>query len=281
LLQTCSALTLCVALLPFPVDAGADHGAGVKVYALDCGRIQVADMDIFADDGSYAGMNKELVDPCYLVRDPNGDLLWDAGIGDQFEGPQGAVLAPGIVAHVPIKLETQLERLGSSFRSIRYIAFSHEHIDHIGNANALIGSTWLLNRAEHRWTIEKTGVNGEPPPLLSGALTANVLWLDGDLDVFGDGAVKIIQAPGHTPGHQVLMVKPDGISPLMITGDLWHSRSNYDHDRVPKFNDDRSQTLASMKKVRYIAAASGARIIIQHAPEDFPTGDAATTTPLQ
>src|ERR1700722_16508739 len=76
---------------------GAAHAApeaSVKVYALDCGRIDVSIMDMFADDGSYAGVRKELIDPCYLIRDPKGDLLWDAGIGDQFYGPKGVTLVP-------------------------------------------------------------------------------------------------------------------------------------------------------------------------------------------
>jgi glyoxylase-like metal-dependent hydrolase (beta-lactamase superfamily II) len=262
---------------------GAVHAApetSVKVYTLDCGRIDVSNMDLFADDGSYAGVRKELIDPCYLIRDPKGDLLWDAGIGDQFHGPNGVTLMPGIVAHVPVKLEVQLQQLGVNFQSIRYLAFSHEHIDHIGNANALGAATWLLNRREHDWTIAQTGPDGAPPPpLLAKAQTAHVQWIDGNFDVFGDGAATIIQAPGHTPGHQVLLVQPTGMQPLLIAGDLWHSRANYDHNRVPRINYSRSETLASMKKVRDIAAARGAKIIIQHAQEDFHSGDATVAVP--
>jgi glyoxylase-like metal-dependent hydrolase (beta-lactamase superfamily II) len=263
---------------------GAAHAApetSVKVYALDCGRIDVSIMDMFADDGSYAGVRKELIDPCYLIRDPKGDLLWDAGIGDQFYGPKGVTLVPGIVAHISVKLEEQLQQLGVNFQSIHYLAFSHEHIDHVGNANALATATWLLNRQEHEWTIAQTGHDGVLPPLLAKAQTAHIQWIDGDFDVFGDGAATIIQAPGHTPGHQVLLVRPAGMQPLLIAGDLWHSQANYDHDRVPRINYSRAETLTSMKKVRDIAAATGAKIIIQHAPEDFHPGDATGTEPLR
>ncbi len=46
----------------------------VAVYPLDCGRIDVADMDAFADDGSYKGVSKQLFVTCYLIRHPKGDL---------------------------------------------------------------------------------------------------------------------------------------------------------------------------------------------------------------
>lgn len=81
---TLLALLLCVAV------GHAKQGATkVKLYTLDCGRIEINDMDAFADDGSYAGVSKTLVVACYLIRHPKGDLLWDAGVGDQFSGRRG------------------------------------------------------------------------------------------------------------------------------------------------------------------------------------------------
>ncbi len=267
-------LLVLAALAATPTQAATPN---VRLYTLDCGRIDVADMDAFADDGSYSGQRRQLVVPCYLIRHSGGDLLWDAGIGDQFFGPDGVTLLPGFVAHVPVKLENQLTLLGVSFRSIRYLAFSHEHVDHIGNANAFQSATWLLNRKEHAWTVDHDGSNGAPPPLLSSAGKAHTHMIDGDFDVFGDGSVKIIQAPGHTPGHQVLLVRPKGSQPILLAGDLWHSRSNFEHDRVPRFNYSRSETHESFKKIRDIAKALNARIVISHAVEDFQPISTADT----
>ena len=242
----------------------------VTVFPLDCGRIDVNDMDMFADDGSYRKVSAQLVVSCYLIRHPQGDLLWDTGIGDQFAGPKGVTLIPGnIVAHVPVTLQSQLARLGTSLARVHYLAFSHEHIDHIGNANAVTGATWLLNPREHAWTIKQDGKDGLPPPLLAGAGRAKIRPVTGDLDVFGDGTVRILQTPGHTPGHQSLLVTPSSGQPLILTGDVWHSYANFHHDRVPSFNTSRSDTLASMRKLRALAKATGARIVIGHAPEDF------------
>lgn len=251
------------------VSATAQPRSTVKVFPLDCGRIDITDMDAFADDGSYKGVAKQLAVSCYLIRHPGGDLLWDAGIGDQFVGSRGVTLLPGYVAHVPVTLASQLRHLGTGLDRIGYLAFSHEHIDHMGNANALTRAIWLLNPREHEWTVAHGGKNGHPPPLLARAERAKILPITEDYDVFGDGSIRIIQAPGHTPGHQVLFVRPTGKQPLILAGDLWHSRANYDHDRVPRINTSREETVASMAKVRRLAAQEGARILISHAPEDF------------
>lgn len=85
------AITIATAL-----PAAAQPRSTVSVVPLDCGRIDIADMDAFADDGSYKGVSKQMVVSCYLIRHPRGDLLWDAGIGDQFAGPQRRHAAAGL-----------------------------------------------------------------------------------------------------------------------------------------------------------------------------------------
>ena len=101
---------------------------------------------------------------------------------------------------------------------------------------------------------------------------------DGDYDVFGDGSVVIVQAPGHTPGHTILRVNLQNAGTVLLTGDMWHLAESRERRTVPRFNTDRAQTLASMEKVEQIATETGARVIRQHVPEDFtslPTFPAA------
>lgn len=255
--------------LQVPPSTAADAQSTPRVYPLDCGRIDVADMDMFADDGSYKGVSGKLVVSCYLIRHPKGDLLWDTGIGDQFAGPTGVTLIPGNVAYMPVTLRSQLALLGTSPEQVQYLAFSHEHVDHIGNANAMTGAIWLLNPKEHEWTVREEGRDGAPPALLAQSAKVKIQPVTGDYDVFGDGTVRILQTPGHTPGHQSLFVESAGERPLILTGDVWHSYANFEHNRVPGFNTSRSQTLASMHKLRDLAQSTGARIVIGHAPEDF------------
>jgi N-acyl homoserine lactone hydrolase len=103
-----------------------------------------------------------------------------------------------------------------------------------------------------------------------GALEpANTVLITGDHDVLGDGSVQIIQAPGHTPGHTVLLVRLADAGPILLSGDLWHLAESRAHRRVPPFNTDRAQTLASMDKVEAIVRSTGARVVIQHEADDI------------
>ena len=88
--------------------------------------------------------------------------------------------------------------------------------------------------------------------------------LDGDHDVFGDGTVVIKSAPGHTPGHQVLFVDLAETGPLVLSGDLYHFPENRTLKRVPTFNFDEAQTLASMDAVEDFLFESGGTLWIEH-----------------
>ncbi len=93
--------------------------------------------------------------------------------------------------------------------------------------------------------------------------------IDGDYDVFGDGSVRILKAPGHTPGHQVLMLKLKKSGTVLLSGDLNHVRENRRHRRVPPFNTDRADSLASIDRIEAILKNTKGRLVIQHDERDF------------
>ena len=88
--------------------------------------------------------------------------------------------------------------------------------------------------------------------------------LEGEHDVFGDGTVRIIPAPGHTPGHQMLLVNLAEEGLVMLSGDLYHFRESRADRRVPSLNVDAAQTLASMERIEQLLTETGAQLWIQH-----------------
>src|SRR5687767_3527392 len=82
----------------------------VKLYALDCGTLEFGDVDLFADDGSMKGVARTFVDPCYLVRHPQGDLLWDTGVPEKIAEMPDGLKPEGFPVHVKVqkKLSAQL-----------------------------------------------------------------------------------------------------------------------------------------------------------------------------
>ncbi len=146
---------------------------------------------------------------------------------------------------------------------------SHGHWDHSGNAGLFAASTWIVNADERACMFDDEN-RASPSMDDYGALeTSDTRLISDDHDVFGDGSVVIIRAPGHTPGHTVLLVHLPEAGPILLSADLWHLAESRRHRRVPPFNTDRGQTLASMDRVEAIVAATGARVIIQHERADF------------
>ena len=261
------ALLLCV---PF-VSSAAEPVSQARLYTLDCGHGKAKDASLFSDTGDYDGKPMEFVVPCFLIRHPKGTLIWDTGLNDEIaKSPTGADVMGGNM-HLDVKttLAAQLTQLGLTAADVTYVAFSHLHFDHTGNANLFAGSTWLVNKAElAAATADPPGL-GVDPTTISAYKTAKIEPLTGDHDVFGDGSVRILSAPGHTPGHQVLLITLHKSGAVVLSGDLYHTRENFRKHNVPLLNTDRADTLASFDRVDKIVKNRKARFVIQHAPEDF------------
>jgi glyoxylase-like metal-dependent hydrolase (beta-lactamase superfamily II) len=252
----------------------ARQAPAIQLYAMDCGHAAFSDIGVFADDHSLDGQSRDLIVPCYLIRHPSGDLIWDTGLPEAIADMDGGFAPPGFPARftVPRKLSAQLAELNLTPGDIEFVSFSHMHSDHTGNGNLFAHSTWIVDLdertrmfdAEHRADPQDFNNYNQ----LENAQTRTIEG-DGDYDVFGDGSVVIIQAPGHTPGHTILRVNLAHAGPVLLTGDLWHLRESRERRLVPSFNTDRAQTLASMDKVERLAAETHARVVRQHVPEDF------------
>ena len=104
---------------------------------------------------------------------------------------------------------------------ITYLAISHSHWDHVGNANDYAGSTWLARKAEYD-VMFGPDANATARKGYDALAKARIQYIDGDYDVFGDGKVVLMSTPGHTPGHQSLYVKLARTGGVVVSGDLYH-----------------------------------------------------------
>jgi glyoxylase-like metal-dependent hydrolase (beta-lactamase superfamily II) len=257
-------------LLLFLLVAPALATAQVRLYTLDCGHATFKDMGGFSDTGEFDGKAGSLAAPCFLIRHDNAYLLWDLGLGDRFAANgQGSDAAPGVHITVPITLRAQLQALRLTPSDITYVAFSHLHWDHTGNANEFPDSTWIMNRTELAAATALPPPNGVLPETFTVYKSAKTESIDADYDVFGDGSVMILRAPGHTAGHQVLKIKLRKSGTVILSGDLYHLRLNRIFKRVPVSNASRADTLASMDRIETIIKNTHGRLIVQHDPLDF------------
>jgi N-acyl homoserine lactone hydrolase len=264
---------LMVAGLIAACTAGGDEAQGdVRLYVFDCGHLRLESVQPFGIANDETDV-RQLAVPCYMVEHPRGRLLWDAGLPSATAQADGwQELGDGEHVRLDRTLAEQLDEMDLDMAAFDYVAFSHMHFDHVGAANELEGGTLLIQQAEHDAAFaDEVAVIGFDPQLYAGLRDLDMQIIDGDHDVFGDGRVRIIAAPGHTPGHQVLFVELADHGPLVLSGDLYHFRISREEQRVPVFNVDAAQTLESMQRVEALVAETGADFWIQHETAQFET----------
>lgn len=250
---------LAVAALQLAVRPQAAAAAGVeRLYILNCGEGPAGDISRWSP-GINEGQSMDFVDSCYLVRHGKDWLLWDTGVSEAVAAmPQG--LAPAdprmVTWHVPRTLTAQLQEIGLSPADVTAVAVSHTHPDHIGNVELFPKAMLYVQKAEYEWP----GPNNTPRFKPEHPVTK----VEGDLDVFGDGSVTIISTPGHTPGHQSLMVRLPRSGVVVLSGDAVHFQSNWDNRRVPAINVDKDATRASMQRIADIMSREHAQLWINH-----------------
>jgi N-acyl homoserine lactone hydrolase len=242
---------------------------GVRLYTLDCGRAELKDMSMFSDTGEYSGKSGVIAVSCFVIQHPKGTLVWDTGMGDSLAEKKDGVDNGGIHMTVSVTLVDQLKALGLAPSDVTYVAFSHFHFDHTGNANLFTNSNWILNQSELNWALSNPTPGGVVPATFSNYKTAKTNMINGDFDVFGDGTVRILRTPGHTPGHQCLQLQLKKAGTVILSGDLYHLRDNLLYHRVPDFNFSRADTLASMERIDKIIKNTGGRLVVQHDLADF------------
>ena len=214
---------------------------------------------------------RDLIVPCYVIEHEEGRLLWDGGLAsstadvDDWQGE-------GMLTRLDKTFGEQLPAIGLDMTSFDYAAYSHMHWDHVGVANEVVGATLIIQKQELDATFgDEVTVPGIRQSLFDNLKTAEQIVLDGDHDVFGDRRVRIISAPGHTPGHQVLFVDLANTGPIVLSGDLYHFALSRQDRRVPSFNVDRELTLASMDRVEALVQDTGATMWIEHELALFET----------
>jgi len=266
-------IAAALAAAPTSLTTTGAHAAEATVqrlYVIDCGTILGKDQARWSP-GVNAGQPILLSDNCYLMRHGKQWLLWDTGLEDAVaQQPNGVETAGGaLLARRTQTLAAALAALKVTPDAITYVAISHNHADHSGNAKLFPRATFLVQQAEYDFAYADPAKTPLPA-------NAKVMKLTGDYDVFGDGSVLILSTPGHTPGHQSLLVNLRKTGPVVLTGDAAHFKDNYDNRRVPVMNTDKTQTVASMDRIAKLAADLHAQVWINH---DKPTSDAIAHAP--
>jgi len=227
--------------------------------------------------GRGVGVPFEVPVPFFLVRHPLGLVLFDTGnaleVATDKLGHWGAdVVASYDPAMRPDEhVVAQLAFAGVAPDQIRFVVQSHLHLDHAGGVGCFPKAQVIVQRRELEYAYV-------PDFFMAKAYIRadfdrpGIRWrlLDGDrdegFDLFGDGALTIVNTPGHTPGHQSLLVRLPRSGPTLLTGDSVYVEEILDDDVLPGLVYSPSDAVRSINRMRDLRSR-GVRIITGHDPE--------------
>jgi N-acyl homoserine lactone hydrolase len=267
MLRACGVFAM-LALLGACAATSERRAASVeRMYVFNCGESTVSDISRWTP-GVNVGKPGAFSANCYVIKHANGWMVWDSGINDSVASMPKGFQRGKVSPHYILRrgFGNQLAAIGVDPAKIQHVAFSHTHGDHVGNANLFTGGTLYMQQAEYdvafgpeaetKWNFEVSSYDK--------LRAVRTVKLNGDHDVFGDGSVVILATPGHTPGHQSLLVRLPKRGPVILSGDMVHLQENWTARRVPAFNYDREQSAKSMEKVAAVIANTGAELWINH-----------------
>jgi glyoxylase-like metal-dependent hydrolase (beta-lactamase superfamily II) len=243
----------------------------MKVYALDCGRL-TAPMEAFIEGGQ--GMATVPV-MSFLIDHPKGRVVFDtgmpAGLRSDPDDAIGRYLAGIFKADgfTPAQdVDRQLEAIGVDPGSIETIINSHLHFDHCAGNRLLPNARIVVQRRE------LAAMKADGPPkhgFYAGTMLdgRDVAAIDGELDLFGDGAVTIMPTYGHTAGHQSVRLRCDG-GETVLAGDCCYFHRTLRDMKLPPFAHDREEQMRSIGRLREMEER-GARIIAGHDADQYAT----------
>jgi len=235
-----------------------------RIYIFDNGAIKGLDPKLFNFERQEL-KEVDFIDVSYLIVHPRGTLMFDSGEIADAELKGGPITKGVMSADKP--LLPQLAAAGYKPADVNFFALSHYHGDHTGNANEFAGATWIVQKAERDFMFAANHPEGTIIDVASFSKLKDAktkVLNDENFDVFGDGTVVLMSAPGHTPGHQVLAVKLAKRGLVVLAGDLYHYPEERTTGRTPSFEFNAEQSKASRAKIEQFVKDNKAELWIEH-----------------
>ena len=198
---------------------------------------------------------------CLLIKTGDQKILIDTGCGEGFQSTAG-------------RLAKNLEAEGIRCSDIDRIIFTHGHIDHVCGSFNSRGRPVFPNASyivsEKEWECWVKGMeNNELQTMFFSAARKNLLPIRGQFDLVKDDAeilpgIKLIGAPGHTPGNVMVEIS-SGKKRLLCIGDVIHSPIEFIHpEHLSLFDVTPEQALRTRAQILSDVAKSGILVFSCH-----------------
>jgi glyoxylase-like metal-dependent hydrolase (beta-lactamase superfamily II) len=206
--------------------------------------------------------------PAYVIETASERILVDTGLNPAaIADPATYYDRPDVFAVSTLEQDQSVaEQLDVA--TLTKVVLTHLHWDHVGGLGLIPASVpVVIQRTEWQAGHDEAAVQRNfflPRDYAEDG--REVILIDGDHDLLGDGSIELLFTPGHTPGHQSIR-----IGDLVLGIDVVHFASGLDDHRFPVFADDREQQGRSAERLCAMRDA-GLDVVPGHDPEILHPG---------
>jgi N-acyl homoserine lactone hydrolase len=202
---------------------------------------------------------------CYLIEDSEVNILVDTSASVRWRElhPESLIKLWPVYMTEEERPDRMLERIGFSTNDIDYVINTHLHYDHCGNNEMFSKSTFLVNEAEMAHSIFPGW--WESIPYVKEVFDLPKLkykLVKGDSNVVP--GVTLIQTPGHTEGHQSVIVDLENTGPVALAGDAIYLPENLEDPILPGLYVDARRYADSMQKLKDIVDRKRGTLLLSH-----------------
>ena len=243
----------------------------MKLYAMSCGYLRCRKSIFVPDYDNEVFIESPM--PIFLITHPKGNVLFDTGphpdvFKDAASRWGGLAKAFEPIGDKKSGILALLKGIGFMPGDIRYVVNSHLHFDHAGGNQFFTQSTLLVSKRELE-CARNPQFEGKGYIRADWDHPLNYLQIDGKMDIYGDGTLIIIPMPGHTPGHQILLVRLREEGTVILSGDCVPCKENFINMKVTRNNIDNEQALLSIKQLHRLVERENAFLIYGHDPLEW------------
>ncbi len=243
----------------------------MKMHALSGGRLRMR-KSVYLPGADRSEMIEVPVS-CFLLRHPQGNLMFDTGCHPSVPANPETRWGPWVKVTAPImrpgeNVITGLKAIGVTPDDVDVVVCSHLHYDHCG-CNAFFKRASVIVHQKEVATARAPDAGNK------GYIAAE--WdfgtfdeISGQRDVFGDRKIVLIPLPGHTPGSIGALVQLEKSGRFLLAADTVSLRMTLDTGIIPRNTQLPDALEKSLAEVRRIEAG-GATIICGHDDAQWQT----------
>lgn len=208
----------------------------MKLYAFHGGGEKL-DMAVF--DPLDPAVGTKVVAPWffYLIVHPAGNVLFDTGgHPDLVRDPRARLGSAADTYEIRMgsgdDVVSKIASIGLSPKDVDHVALSHLHYDHSGGIEFFPQATFYAQRDELSFAFWPPVY--QRPIYIKADFDHPVEWreLTGEYDLFGDGRVVLFPTPGHTKGHQSMLLRLESQA-IILAADAAYQPKNIEQRVLP------------------------------------------------